>query len=292
MSKLGYKLKELLTFTKGEKVGMAVLIAICLTVLFYPQFKSSRPTEDSDEESFELFKQKVDELYASANQPAAANGIEKQVGIYRQSPELMMFDPNTADSLTYLKLGFTPKQVSSILRYRLHGGYFSRVEDFKRLYVVSDEKYEQLKPYISITRKTHQPTSFTLMVELNAADTTELKRLRGIGSYYAKRIVAYRERLGGFVSVEQVMEIDGIDSERFALFSSNAKVDKNLSLLLPISTATEDRLRRHPYIAAAKARQIVRLRKEQPIVSMSVLIAEGVFTTQQAEKVSPYLKFE
>lgn len=291
MSKLGYKLKELLTFTKGEKVGMAVLIAICLTVLFYPQFKSSRPTEDSDKESFELFKQKVNEFYASANQPAA-NGIEKQVGIYQQSPELVMFDPNTADSLTYLKLGFTPKQVSSILRYRLHGGHFSRVEDFKRLYVVSDEKYEQLKPYISIASKPRQATSFTLMVELNAADITELKRLRGIGSYYAKRIVAYREQLGGFVSVEQVTEIDGIDSERFALFSSNAKVDKDLALLLPISTVTEDRLRQHPYIAAVKARQIVRLRKEQPITSMSVLIEEGVFTAQQAEKVSPYLKFE
>ena len=96
----------------------------------------------------------------------------------------------------------------------------------------------------------------TERVALNSADTALLKRVPGIGSYYARRIVNYRRQLGGYVSVSQLAEIEGMPAEAMAYFTVDAshiqrlRINEltlaQLRLLHVFPEAALDRLR--PYI--------------------------------------------
>ena len=121
---------------------------------------------------------------------------------------MQMFDPNTADSSTLVHLGFKPWQAKNMLKYRAKGGKYRQVEDLKRLYGMTDSMYQALLPYICIARaevdslerdsvmrdslpKWVSENKDTIL-NLRTADTTELKMIRGIGSYRARQIVRYR----------------------------------------------------------------------------------------------------
>lgn len=108
-------------------------------------------------------------------------------------------------------------------------------------------------------------------VELNSADTNALKTLYGIGSYYAKKIVNYRERLGGsFVSPEQLMEVYGIDSARYAGFASMVYVDSALIIPINLWSMGVDSMAKHPYIGRYAAKGIDRYRKSVDSASFSI----------------------
>ena len=51
-------------------------------------------------------------------------------------------------------------------------------------------------------------------VDLNTATAEELDTLPGIGESLARRIIAYREANGPFGSIEEIMEVSGIDPAR------------------------------------------------------------------------------
>jgi competence ComEA-like helix-hairpin-helix protein len=108
--------------------------------------------------------------------------------------------------------------------------------------------------------KTKPVISFT--IELNSADTLELQRLKGIGPAFARRIVNYRERLGGFVRTTQVKEVFGMDSVRFRLISPNIAVNPSLIKKIDINNVTFKELMRHPYFPYELTREIILTRKK------------------------------
>ena len=136
--------------------------------------------------------------------------------------ELSYFDPNTADSTQLLRLGLAPWQVRNIYKYRAKGGIYRTKADFARLYGLTAQKFKELEPYIRIEGD-YRPASevyggstadLTIRdttrypvkikpgehIVLNTADTSQLKRVPGIGSGFARAIVSYGRRLGGYVS--------------------------------------------------------------------------------------------
>lgn len=140
----------------------------------------------------------------------------------RREVVLAAFDPNSADSIEFLQRGLPPFIAHTILQYRRAGGKFRTADDFSRVYGLSSEKFNMLKPYIQISeafrrkqdtlhfiKKAEKDTLAVYkypegtLVDLNEADTTELKKIPGIGSGIARMIVAYRKRLGGFYDMAQ-----------------------------------------------------------------------------------------
>lgn len=131
------------------------------------------------------------------------------------------------------------------------------------------------------------------LVELNAADTTTLKKVPGIGSAFARRIVKYRELLGGFYTVDQLSEVYGIDEERYAALEPWFTVDTSQVRRLAVNRIPADSLNRHPYISYRQARTIGQLRKQKSRLSgweNLQLIEE--FTALDRERLAPYLSFE
>ena len=248
----------------------------------------------------------------ATNGPAAV--APRGAGAYatgERRVRLTEFDPNTADSTLLLQIGLQPWQVRCIYRYRAHGGVYRRPSDFARLYGLTAGQYRALEPYIRIApdyrpaaevyarpeaveplaRDTlRYPVKLkpTERVALNTADTTLLKRVPGIGSYYARRIVNYRRQLGGYVSVSQLGEIEGMPAEAMAYFT----VDASHIQRLRINELTLAQLRRHPYIDYLQARDICDYRRlKGPISSLAQLRLLHVFPEAALDRLRPYIEF-
>lgn len=108
----------------------------------------------------------------------------------------------------------------------------------------------------------HQlPTIYSLL-ELNSADSAQLDKLRGIGPAFATRIIKYRQRLGGYYHVSQLMEVFGMDKERYGILRSQVTLDTNRIRKLNINTMDKDSLKLHPYIRWNLANLIVNYREK------------------------------
>lgn len=132
------------------------------------------------------------------------------------------------------------------------------------------------------------------VVELNAADTTLLKQLRGIGSGYAKMIVNYRSKLGGFYTKEQLLEVYHFKEETYQKIQHQLQVDTTLIQKIPINEANIDVLKRHPYIRYFQAKSLYDNRINRPqqrYNSVHDLVIDKDVTPAFIQRVVPYLSF-
>ena len=230
------------------------------------------------------------------------------------SPVLTAFDPNLADSAELAALGLPVHVVRNVIKYRQKGGSFPTPESFARIYGLTETQYEELKPYIRISAFTRKPARKkpapvaqeplrrdTLrwlkavkypegtLVDANTADTTELKKIPGIGSGIARAIVGYRNRLGGFCSLNQLQDIKYITPELLRWF----KLENDSVRRLDINRAGLDQLRAHPYFNFYQAKVIVEHRRKRgKITSLSQLSLYEEFTEKDLERIAAYLRFD
>ena len=195
--------------------------------------------------------------------------------VAKKHVETFSFDPNTVTLEDLCRLGFSERQGQVILNYRDKGGRFRSGKDFAKMYVVDSAAFARLEPYIHIPK-----------LDLNAADSEALLSLRGIGPYYASKILAYRRRLGGsFTSLDQLLEIDGFDRERLDGFRSDVELRKPPARF-NIWEATQAQLEVHPYIGSYAAKGIVRFKRTVDTLSwtLSALVDAGILTADKVAK--------
>ena len=197
--------------------------------------------------------------------------------------ESFAFDPNTVSVADLQRLGLSERQAESIENYRSKGGRFRSKEDFRKMYVVSDTLFARLEAYIDIPK-----------LELNMADSAALVALRGIGPYYARKILDYRERLGGFVDAAQLLEIDGLDADRLAGFSEDVTVDAKKIRKIDLWHASDTVLARHPYIGAKGARSVLRYRQlyDSARWTLPDLAKERALPPENIEKLKKYIEIQ
>lgn len=293
-------------YRKSDRKAIVLLltvIAICITVIFLAGGNDSTATEEAADTT-DITAQKSTEPLK--NRPFRR---KKQQYYYagEHTAELFPFDPNTADSTTLLRLGLQPWQVRNIYKYRAKGGIYRRPADFARLYGLTAGEYQRLKPYIRISPdflpaaslpEAALPERDTLKypikikdserIVLNIADTSQLKRVPGIGSGFARAIVAYGARLGGYVDVNQLDEIDDFpqDSKKYLIVSNPQTTRLNVNKL------SVRQLSRHPYITFHQAKAIDDYRRlHGPLHSLSDLRLHRDFTDEAIKRLEPYVEF-
>lgn len=218
------------------------------------------------------------------------------------------FDPNTADSATLVHLGFKPWQAKNMLKYRAKGGRYRNAEDLKRLYGMTDSMFQALTPYICIPHTEMDtadvdaarvdslpkwPVKKDTVLNLRTADTTELKMIRGIGSYRARQIVRYREQLGGFARVEQVMEANGMQQLDYDSVKQYFSLDSVVVKQMNVNTIGVKRLSTHPYLRFEQAKAIYELRRRKiHLDSIQQLQELDCLSHETLEKIAPYLNFD
>ena len=194
----------------------------------------------------------------------AKSAVGKMVreNVPRRKVESFRFNPNTASVEELQRLGFSLKQAQSIDNYRNKGGRFRRKSDFAKSFVVSDSIYRRLEPYIDIPK-----------LDINLADSAAFDTLPGIGGWFARQMIEYRERLGGYSYPEQLMEIRNFDREKFDKLSDLIFISPQTAVPYPLWTLPEDELKRHPYIGSS-AHGIVLFRNSQPKEKWSIMELE------------------
>ena len=219
--------------------------------------------------------------------------------------ERFAFDPNTADSTQLLRLGLQPWQGRNIYKYRAKGGIYRTKEDFARLYGLTAGQYRELEPYIRIGSD-YRPAAETIAspveskpansgklspgqtVSLAEADTTQLQQIPGIGPYFARRIVEYRQRLGGYADVSQLMEIEDFPEKALDYI----QLETTEITPLNVNRLTQAQLRRHPYISYYQAKAITEYRRLYgPLKDISQLSLLKEFTDDDLRRLRPYLEY-
>jgi len=311
------KLNEWFELNKSERNGSLVLIAFILLMIAYNYsspylFRSSNfdNSRQTDEIKNWLATAKEDSKETSRYHSLIP---EKDANPNRQ---LFKFNPNNASNEALLKLGFTQRNIESLRKYQAKGGNFKTKQDFSKMYFITDEIFQELHSYIDLPEKIeyaakeyaqnqngasaskeNEKTNYkrfdysTLVVEINSADTTELKKIKGIGSVTAKNIVRFREHLGGFTSIDQLIEVYPLNKEKLDSMRPNLMVDLGLMKRININEISVEQLSKHPYLSSAQAKSLVAYRtmhgnfKQIEDIKKSALIDQKTY-----EKVRDYLR--
>ncbi len=315
-------LEKYFTFTSGERSGILLLLFLSISVFILPKvYLHFKPVEKDNSSEYQkeidafvteynekkLLAKTEDsttEIYSTFN-PYATVDLSSR---YKKKEEKKIvyfnFDPNKIGMDEWMKLGFSEKQASSIEKLKAKGYKFYKPEDLKTVFVVGEENYNRLSPYIKIDSndfprkvypKTVYPerTKLKFMVDINEADSSLFEQQRGIGPLLASRIIKYRERLGGFVSPEQIREIWNFPDSTYQNLKDRFVVNEVALRKLDLNTADFETMRKHPYINYSFAKVIMAYKKEHGNFKSSddlkkiPIINDSIF-----RKLQPYISIQ
>jgi DNA uptake protein ComE-like DNA-binding protein len=205
-----------------------------------------------------------------------------------------MIDPNIAGFDQLVEFGFNRFQSNNIIEYRGKGGVFSQKTDLLKIYGIDSALFKIVESHISLDIKediiNEKNNNVLINVELNNADTTELLQLEGIGSVYANRIIKYRNLLGGFYSVSQLLEVYNLPEETFKSLEPIISVDTLLIQKIRINFVEYTELLRHPYINKKQVEAVLYFRNQKgSYLNVDQLKSEGLLDSETFRKIKPYL---
>ncbi len=252
------KWKDFFYYSESDKRGILLLLILVVVLiflrLFWTKTESSSPIQQSDslKLAFEAFQKTLIE-----DEKAERNRAYEE-----------------------RRKNFYEKYNHSYADYK---NDYKDYKDYKNY-----EKSDSPKPSYQKQEKLSQGQT----IPLNDADTTEWKKVPGVGSGYAKRIVKFRESLGGFASVEQIKEVYGMNEELFMQIRPFVKTDAHIKKI-EINRLSIDQLKTHPYINYKQAKVIVDLRQRKgKINSIKTLQMLDEFSENDIKRLTPYLSFE
>lgn len=318
MQKLRFWIRNTFGFSQRETSGFIVVILLLLLLLIFPfAYERLLPPTVS---TYTTDKATLDSLVAllEAQAPPERKPYQKR-NAKAVTVSLFDFDPNQIDAAQWQSLGLPKYLAERIIKYRSKGGKFRVKKDLQKIYGFPEKLYAQLYPHILLPDAmnrtypaTYPPKEKSFVREtafkpypkkeaatisrfnLNAADTVQLKQIKGIGSGFSKRIIKYRDLLGGFVSAEQVREVYGLDSTvadellTYAFVEGNQPFNK-----LRINVATAEELDAHPYISPKLAKVMVAYRQQHgKYGSLADLYNIRILDKATLTKLTPYLSFE
>ncbi|MCO6495105.1 MAG: helix-hairpin-helix domain-containing protein [Bacteroidetes bacterium] len=291
-----YILKAYFTFNYYEKVMVWVFLVLIL-VLSTLTFLTNRNTNVAENplKNNQSLIDSLEELIAVNKEKAETKTKQTQTPFY--------FNPNKVDRESLIKLGFYPKLADRLIKYRAKNP-FKRPEDLNKLYGISEELVERLTPYMTfdkpqqviieskdIAKNSNEEIPYT--IELNIAEPEELMLMKGVGKTLGKRIYTYREKLGGFVTPWQLLEVWGIDSSLVINNNKMVTIDETKIHRIPINSAEWKDLVKHPYIQSREASLIINYRTlHGKYNSVEDLKKIKVLKDDFIEKISPYLQFD
>lgn len=256
MLKIRYWIKDFFGFPRSQVNGFIILLILVAVLIFsepaWHWWMSNRTPDITADRA------KLDSLVA----------LWDAQKVQDTPPEadraLFHINPNNSTEDQFIALGFSQQQAARMIRYREKGGKFRTKSDILKIYGVDTAFYERIYSFI-ILPEVEQPTQKALKkypakdvvsvkerrekIDLNKADTSALKEIYGIGEKLSLRILKYREVLGGFISMDQLNEVYGLDSLVIKRLLENALIrDEFEPIKIDINGASERQLSAHPYL--------------------------------------------
>lgn len=299
MNRLRALIRTFFGFSRSETNAFIILLPLLIVIVFHEPvyemyFTSGKPDYSEDRIA-------LDSLVAQLKwkDTVLLNPVKVLATSFR-------FDPNKSTKDALVSLGIPEPVADRIMRYRDKGGKFKIKTDLRKMYGLPDSTFNRLDPYILLpdqltsqkkdsspitTYKKEQTVKF---FDLNTADSVQLKSIYGIGPVLANRIIKYRDRLGGFVSYEQLSEVWGLDTAVVERLKKKAIIQVDFRpVQLKINSATEPELASHPYLKPGLARAIAAYRFQHgPFTSLSDLQKINLIDEKTFFRLKPYLTLE
>lgn len=292
-------LNNYFSFSKSEYNGLLVMVGLVALIRATPSFYAMLFPEP-DTLHLELAAIRKLSLVEVERKEMAWHKHTRSV--VRTSGPLFRFDPNHAPAKDWQLLGLSEKQAAVMVRYVSKGGRFRKKEDLQKMYPITATMYQKLEPYITIkdtavVNYKYAEHKFvprkSIVVSLNTADTLTLDLVKGIGPAFARRIVKYRERLGGFFRKEQLLEVYGMDSIKYAEIKDQINIEGGALRLINVNTAEYADLKDNPYLRSKQINAIIQYRKQHGNYgNIADLKKVLILSAETVEKLAPYLSFD
>lgn len=297
-------------FSKREFNGILVLIALIALIASIPYVYEFFIPENDNLQAEIAALRKLILVEAEKNKPQSYRlnkyYTPKKARENLKKIRLFNFDPNYTSLQEWQTLGLSAKQAAVMVKYTTKGGRFRKKEDLQKMFVISPPAYKMLAPYIQIAKSDRYDTRFKqftktrypeksgpVIIALNSADTLELDRIKGIGPAFARRIIIYRNRLGGFYNKEQLKEVFGLDSVKYKEIKDQVSVDSRQLTMIHINTVVFEDLIRNPYLNFKQINAILQFRKQHGYyVNIADLKKVAILPAATVEKLAPYISFE
>ena len=292
---------EFFSFTKKERNGIIVLIFICTLLIGFRSFVVSKSDHEINTRNTEFlaelerFEESLKRKEINTKQDFVSK-INTEEWKTPQNP--FNFDPNLAIDSDFDKLGFTAKQISTILNYREKGGRFMNKIDLLKIYGITKKQYDFLEPFIQIVQPEKNINSIKKefakikklnLIEINSASESDLMELNGVGESFAKRICKYREILGGFYCKEQLLEVYGMDTTRFNQFMHQFFIDTSLIVKQDLNMVKYNDLIKRQYLNKYQVQAILKYREIKGNYNkLDELIENNLVPENVYKKVKPY----
>ncbi|WP_460676316.1 ComEA family DNA-binding protein [Hymenobacter coalescens] len=315
-------------FSRAETNGFALLLILLLALLAAPLLlRPALPAYNPANDRREL-EQVAAELAAARPANLPRRTYTRPAGAYTRVARIPLspFDPNRVDETGWQARGLPHFLAKRLVKYRDAIGGFRAKEQLRKAYGLHDSTYQRLAPYLQLpehlpaaektayasrypergssaegaatqpgnSRFPRKPRNLQPF-DLNAADTTQLMQIRGFGRKLSMRVVEYRERLGGFVSVAQTAEIyslrdapDLVDSLRKYTFVAPGYQPAPLN----VNDGEFGVISQHPYLGKRLARVVLAYRQQHgPFRQPADLRQIRVLDEETYQKLLPYLRF-
>ena len=304
------RFREYFTFTKKERNGIIVLLVILILLILLKVYQNNKSfgeivlIDDDFQKDIEKFEESL--IPKKVNKKNKRISYADQVDTHKEEwckPETLFdFNPNKASGKKLKELGFTKKQINTLINFRNKGGKFYKKEDLLKIYGIEIEQYKILEPYIIIEMQDNsrekkkfidRKTEPKIFIKINSATKENLIKLHGIGNSFAERIIKYRDLLGGFYTKDQLLEVYGMDSTRYLGFIQDVLIDTNLINKISLNEADFKTFIRHPYLNKYQTGAILKYKEVMGDFSkIEQIYQTNLLTKEEYSKLEPYLKLK
>lgn len=208
------------------------------------------------------------------------------------SIKLKPFNPNTVSLDSMMVMGFTKSQARGVITFREKVHSFKNFSELFKVYSLDSQFVNSLEPYVDFPDQiVDAKDGIKKRINLNLADSMDMKKLKGIPNYFSKRILKYRNSLGGFYEMEQLREVYGCDSLKYQILQDQFFVDQGILRKLNVNTASLKEILQHPYLNYNQVLSIINFREKVRLfesieeVNQLELINDSLFT-----KIANYLE--
>ena len=287
------KYEDPFVISKRSKRGLLVLILASLGLIFFPRVYMFFQKE----EAFVINSEKIAEFERTHKKFEKRNYSNYYSKKKKYKAPDSRFNPNTYSLSDWKNLGLSEKQSLVVLKFTSRGIYSE--QDLKRIFVIPDILFELIRDSVVYPERFQnspnqesfkkQAKQITL-INLNTADTTEFMKIYGVGAFYAKQIIRYREKLGGFFKKEQLFEVWKMTTEAYDKIKDHVFISEKDVKRININSVTIEELKVHPYLKWNQANSIIKMRIQRNGFKNIEELKESVLIDSETyEKLFPYL---
>jgi competence ComEA-like helix-hairpin-helix protein len=298
MHKIRVWVRAYFGFSRTETNAFLILLPLmAMIVLVEPAYEYwyTRQPQDFSEDVHVL-----DSTLATLQWPHAPEAKKSSVHNTNKPTLRFKFNPNKSTMDEFIRLGFGNFLAQRIVNYRTKGGKFIIKTDLLKIYRMDTSLYRDLYSYIDLPDQKEDKKSFTATLipkkkdktfDINQADTIQLSTIYGIGAKLSQRITRYRSKVGGFVSMNQLYDVYGLDSAVVTELKNHSYIAADfLPKQININSATEKELSSHPYIKYSLAKTITAYRFQHgPFQSVDDLKKIALIDESLFQKIKPYI---